>query len=90
MKAYQILFSFVALVKISNEQLIYSEEDVITMQMTFSQNLRFLLAEQTRHISKLCQILVVITVFVPSELLNINVYWKLLRQRGRYTCEMFH
>jgi len=38
MKAYQILFSFVALVKISNEQLIYSEEDVITMQMTFSQD----------------------------------------------------
>ena len=76
--------------KISNEQLIYSEEDVITMQMTFSQDLQFLLAEQTGHIAKLCQILVVITVFAPSELLNINVYWKLLRQRGRYTCEMFH
>ena len=54
--------------KISNEQLIYSEEDVITMQMTFSQDLQFLLAEQMGHIAKLCQILVVITVFVPSEL----------------------
>ena len=63
--------------KISNEQLIYSEENVITMQMTFSQDLQFLLAEQTRHIVKMCLISVAMTV-VPSKLLNINLYWKLL------------